>query len=795
MKNIRKLLCLLLACALLLVGCTNGGTTATEQQAGADPTVAQVYVDAIAELTGLDYAMCIEYEKTVTVATQTYGETGEYIQEYWDQGTDQFIGRFTQNVTFGDSVYELEEEDIYSQGKFYQTLDEAQFYGEITEEDYISSLIPAQMLDPALYTVTQEGSVLTFADPTAVEAWVAPEEAILVSGSGKVELDADNSLVSAEYTVIYQHGGAETQLHYKMTPDELGKKPTVPEDISDYVEMDTMMSAYALEHAYGYLSQVKHLASQENSLVMSVAAGVLYQKNEDVATYSVGDEYAMRWETDVQVMDYTMENKKKVNCVQKYTDGKYTISEDGGREQGVASVTQEELEESIGDYLLDILPETDAIAGAELTHLGSAILVEFTGTEQMGEDCCTEICETLFNDGNLLNNLSSAYETKEMTFYLGLDAYSLLPTSFGIMYEGEHMIEGQACMLSKQLDKSFNLACLDSYDTIFEEAPEETEPENKATPLLYKVTGPDGQMMWLMGTIHVGDARTAYLPQEVYDAFDSSDALAIECNVDAFYDQMDEDEALAEKISDYYFYSDGTTAKDHIETPDLYEDAVKMMKATGNYNYNTEYLKVGLWSDSIDLFHTQQSYTLSSERGVEKRLLARAEENKMPVLEVESTEFQIKMTSDYSDHLQEVQLYSALCGDTHSTGLDIMELYDAWCAGDEKALTELLSEESDWTFKEEDFDLTGLTGEELERAEQIIADLDNINAELVKLQEEYEKAMERDRNKGMLDVAITYLEGDQVVFYAVGLAHLLAEDGLVNTLRAEGYTVELVAYA
>lgn len=46
----------------------------------------------------------------------------------------------------------------------------------------------------------------------------------------------------------------------------------------------------------------------------------------------------------------------------------------------------------------------------------------------------------------------------------------------------------------------------------------------------------------------------------------------------------------------------------------------------------------------------------------------------------------------------------------------------------------------------------------------------------------------------MLDVAIEYLESDDVVFYAVGLAHLLAEDGLVNTLREAGYTVELVSY-
>ena len=48
----------------------------------------------------------------------------------------------------------------------------------------------------------------------------------------------------------------------------------------------------------------------------------------------------------------------------------------------------------------------------------------------------------------------------------------------------------------------------------------------------------------------------------------------------------------------------------------------------------------------------------------------------------------------------------------------------------------------------------------------------------------------------MLKKAIEYLESDKVVFYAVGLAHLLdGTNGLVDTLREAGYTVELVTYA
>ena len=54
--------------------------------------------------------------------------------------------------------------------------------------------------------------------------------------------------------------------------------------------------------------------------------------------------------------------------------------------------------------------------------------------------------------------------------------------------------------------------------------------------------------------------------------------------------------------------------------------------------------------------------------------------------------------------------------------------------------------------------------------------------------------METDRNALMLQTAIEYLQSDDVIFYAVGAAHVMADDGLVNTLREAGYTVEQVSY-
>ena len=106
---------------------------------------------------------------------------------------------------------------------------------------------------------------------------------------------------------------------------------------------------------------------------------------------------------------------------------------------------------------------------------------------------------------------------------------------------------------------------------------------------------------------------------------------------------------------------------------------------------------------------------------------------------------------------------------------DVVELFEMWCAGDEAALREMLSDA---------VDTSEFTEEELAEYEEELPYI-----------EEYNKSMSYDRNDGMLEVAIGYLESGDVVFYAVGLAHLLNDvNGLVDTLRAAGYTVELVEY-
>lgn len=70
--------------------------------------------------------------------------------------------------------------------------------------------------------------------------------------------------------------------------------------------------------------------------------------------------------------------------------------------------------------------------------------------------------------------------------------------------------------------------------------PVATEPEAtlENAPLLYKVTDGDGNVIWLFGSIHVGRDDYYPLPEYVLDAYEGSDALAVELDAVAFENDM-----------------------------------------------------------------------------------------------------------------------------------------------------------------------------------------------------------------------------------------------------------------
>jgi len=774
----RRILALLLCAALMvgLIGCSQEAppeTTAPTQATvptTAAPTEppAELYAQAKAPvLEAADLAVDITEARTITVGEESFLLESTQDLRYTGMGTDAVQVALTENLEMDGMTDKFEE--FYTAGTLYTTIyDEFRYCAPMDESVYLPRLIPAVLLNESLYsdiTVSEDGgnTLLLFDDAAGPEDWAMPVGAQFHTAKGSALITPNGVLLESTYTVEYTYGGSRVVRN-------IIARPNLREDVAlsapsgnDFIEVENLDALKLYDTAIFYLYASDAVTTTLSETIISQAAACVFTTQDVVNYWGSGKDHAAKIDYSVSIQQSGQTDS--FSQTEHFQNGAYTLTPEGGEPQPNSGVNATQMLEYCQGYLAENIPALDYIEGISAEVVGNTLYLELDFTEEYGDFLCGYACNNLFEDENLLNDLATAYALTDCSGYMALDKYTGLPTAMGMLYSATHTIDGADYTLSLQSDQSIYLASQTAYEEITGEMLPEEAPAEAATPLFYKVTGTDGQEMYLLGTIHVGDEATAFLPQEIYDALDASDALAVEADIIAFEEAMQNDPQLAAQVLAAYIYADGSGAKAHL-SEDTYQAAVKLLKASGNYNAVAEMMKPSIWQNSISNFYIQQGYGLQGDKGVDMRLLKLAKDQGLEIREVESGLFQMEMFGSYSDDLQAFLLEDLLAADPFQYYAETAELYALWCAGDEAALREAVLD-----------DLSDMTEAELA------------------LYEEYNQAMITDRNATMLEVAIEYLESGDTVFYAVGLAHLLAGNGLVDALRDAGYTVELVSFA
>ena len=782
MKKMKQTIAVLLAAVLLLTlaGCQNGQeeVAATQPTEVTEPALdgAQIYNDARAALESMEtVSLDVTQVLTTTVDGQQIVNETEQVLTYSGYTTDSPIIMLEETVTESlDAAGAFSEtRDFYREtcadGKLYVDFGGAAFVGDLQSQTYAERYVPLALLDADQFEQlsveqTGDGMTVSFATPAGTGFWGIPEQAEVLDASGSAAIDAQGKLTQMRYSLTYAHGPVEATLEVESKPRELTRAVAVPESTDRFTPMENVELLKLTVDSNKKLrnSQLVRVTRSEN--ITCEAAAVVYDASSKVEVYGVTDDLKTKVETSVYIAEPSA-GAVASTSVATYNEGVYVIQVDDGVPTTQSGVPQEEIQDYCKLNLSMNVADPSFWQSVTVEDLGSTYLVEYTYTEEAGNNLQNAVCVLLFSDATVLNNAASAYANEEVTGYLALDKYTGFVTASGLNFVGKHTIQGRDYLLSMELNQAVEMPAYGVYTSITGIDQVEEEPEEKATPLFYHVTGQDGQEMWLLGTIHVGDERTAYLPHEIYEAFDSADALALEMDQEAFEKQLQEDEKLMEKVSRAYYYTDGSTTQEHI-LEELYTTALKYMKASGSYESGVLYMKPSIWQSAIENFYLQQGHELRSEQGVEPRLTQRAEEQEKPIREIESGLEQLKVLTDWSDDLQQLMLADTLSYDIEEYWAQTKELYELWCAGDEEGMRQLLAPEDD---------------------------LSQLTMELMPEVEEYNKTMMYDRNETMFDAAVDYLESGEVIFYAVGMAHLLdGENGLIVALREAGYTVEQV---
>jgi hypothetical protein len=293
-------------------------------------------------------------------------------------------------------------------------------------------------------------------------------------------------------------------------------------------------------------------------------------------------------------------------------------------------------------------------------------------------------------------------------------------------------------------------------------APDPVPAPSDITPLFWRVTSPDGQGLYLFGSIHAGTEDIYPLPDVIMEAFNSSDFLAVEVDMVAFEADV---VALAE-MSLRMMYTDGGSIADeigevlHARASLLLADLMPELEAQLGVGFPIELLdgfKPYFWMQLFTAVAIERA-GLSFDYGLDVFFLNQAKERGMEIIEIESAMEQIDMLLGFSPPLQAELMEGHLKVDQ---GADALRgLFAAWRRGDRQEIEEWL--EADYT------SLTPV------------------------LMDEYLNSMLTQRDLGMVAAAERFMAEGKKVFYVVGLAHMIGENGIVEQLTRNGYTVEQI---
>ena len=278
-----------------------------------------------------------------------------------------------------------------------------------------------------------------------------------------------------------------------------------------------------------------------------------------------------------------------------------------------------------------------------------------------------------------------------------------------------------------------------------------SEPAGEAGAKLFcwKVTGPEGGAVYLLGTIHAGRADFYPLPAVIENSFKEADTLVTETDLT----EPQGSSRLLKLLLEQGTYPRGDSVENHIGA----ETRAHLMRYVANSKeLASDYTHLKPWFLSVAIAVIEAKRAgLNTNEGIDRHFVDQAVAMKKPIGTLETSEFQLELMNSFSDELQDQLLLAALL-DTEKKPEVMGQLLQAWKSGD---------------------------------AERLHATTTRYLPDYPVLKPLFEKMFDQ-RNDAMTQKIEAFLKTPNTVFVAVGAGHLTGERGILAQLRAKNYAVE-----
>jgi len=254
------------------------------------------------------------------------------------------------------------------------------------------------------------------------------------------------------------------------------------------------------------------------------------------------------------------------------------------------------------------------------------------------------------------------------------------------------------------------------------------------------------QSLYLGGTCHILRASDYPLPTEFDLAYEAADSLVFEVDPDDL-----QDPAFAMKIMAESVYKDGRTLKSVLST-EAYAALAEECRQANMPIEMIQSMKPGMAVMMLTIQELMKAGV--SEEGVDLHYGNRAKADGKTIAALETAEFQLKLITTLGEGAEsELVLYSLQDLDQISELFD--EIIAAWRSGDLDTINEMFVED------------------------------------MAEAPEIYD-VMLKDRNARWLPQIEVMLKTKPTEFILVGVGHMPGKDGLIELLKAKGYTVTQV---
>lgn len=300
----------------------------------------------------------------------------------------------------------------------------------------------------------------------------------------------------------------------------------------------------------------------------------------------------------------------------------------------------------------------------------------------------------------------------------------------------------------KKSTKLLLILCLSIVLILFSACENDSQPEN-SQGIFYEVTGGKNQL-FLFGSIHYGNEDMYPLDEKVTDAFQQSDVLGFEINLEEL-----DDMEIAEEFVRYGMYDDGRRMTDFVSEEVFLEASQKIERYGIDQNTLDQFQP---WYAALLLSDIAiEEAGLSPEYGVENYFQERAED--MEIIGLETIQDQLEPYTKLSEESQAIYLEETL-EELDRAEEDLTEMLKSWERGDTSSFAD-------------------------NRAEMLE------QAETESLQD-YQETMLDNRDTQMTDKLVDLIESDddKSYFIVVGSLHLAGENSIVDQLEDKGYTLE-----